>query len=148
MDKHVRALHLQLFLTLFLIKSVCMYVCRRGCQLGRHYSIPFRPTERSHECGKTLDIPDLQRVRLLPDHRFQGMKHVCMRPCSSRAQTLDFLCQNQPFSSWKWLDLAFSRKICFASFDGWKSDPQVRFAVSVAIALQMCLTSDFQWPSG
>jgi len=33
--------------------------------------------------------------------------------------------KNQPFKSWKWLDLDFSRAICFAAFDGWKSDPQV-----------------------
>jgi hypothetical protein len=33
--------------------------------------------------------------------------------------------QNQPFHSWKWINLDFSREICAVAFNGWKSDPQV-----------------------
>uniref|UniRef100_A0A7S3HC00 Uncharacterized protein n=1 Tax=Spumella elongata TaxID=89044 RepID=A0A7S3HC00_9STRA len=35
--------------------------------------------------------------------------------------------QTQPFRSWKWLDLQFSRDICYAAFNGWTSDPQVEW---------------------
>lgn len=35
--------------------------------------------------------------------------------------------KNQPFTSWTWLNLNFSRVICEAAFDGWKSDPQVEW---------------------
>ncbi|RYG58841.1 hypothetical protein EON64_20875, partial [archaeon] len=35
--------------------------------------------------------------------------------------------RNQPFWAWKWINLDFSRAICAAAFDGWKSDPQVHF---------------------
>lgn len=31
---------------------------------------------------------------------------------------------NQPFNTWKWLNLQFSRDMCAAAFDGWKSDPE------------------------
>jgi hypothetical protein len=34
---------------------------------------------------------------------------------------------NQPFHSWKQLNLNFSRVICEAAFDGWKADPQVQW---------------------
>eukprot|EP01034_Spumella_vulgaris_P024824 gene24824-31211_t len=33
--------------------------------------------------------------------------------------------KNQPFHSWSWLSLDFSRQICAAAFDGWTADPQV-----------------------
>lgn len=35
--------------------------------------------------------------------------------------------RNQPFYSWKWLNLSFYRAMCAAAFDGWKSDPQVKW---------------------
>eukprot|EP01038_Epipyxis_sp_PR26KG_P004529 gene4529-6394_t len=35
--------------------------------------------------------------------------------------------KNQPFNSWKWVNLDFSRALCSASFNGWKSDPQVEW---------------------
>jgi hypothetical protein len=34
---------------------------------------------------------------------------------------------NQPFSSWKQLNLDFYRAMCAGIFNGWKSDPQVHF---------------------
>lgn len=40
-------------------------------------------------------------------------------------QTTDSL--NQPFSSWKLLNLDFYRAMCAGAFNGWKSDPQVHF---------------------
>jgi hypothetical protein len=33
--------------------------------------------------------------------------------------------QNQPFNSWRWINLEFSRNLCRAAFEGWRSDPQV-----------------------
>lgn len=38
-------------------------------------------------------------------------------------QTTDSI--NQPFKSWKSLNLDFYRKMCSVAFNGWKSDPQV-----------------------
>jgi hypothetical protein len=54
---------------------------------------------------------------------------------------------NQPFHSWKWLDLNFSRVICAAAFDGWQSDPQVEWINEYYGATQIAGTN-IALPSG
>lgn len=38
--------------------------------------------------------------------------------------------QNQPFNSWKWLDLQFSKDLCYDAFDRWTSEPQVSWVTA------------------
>lgn len=55
--------------------------------------------------------------------------------------------KNQPFHSWKWLNLDFYRALCAEAFDGWSVDPQVRWTNDVYGGIQIAGTN-IVFPSG
>jgi hypothetical protein len=60
-------------------------------------------------------------------------------------QTTDSV--NQPFHSWRWINLDFSRALCKAAFDGWLVDPQVDW-INTAFGGLSIAGSEILFPSG
>lgn len=55
--------------------------------------------------------------------------------------------KNQPFSTWKWLNLDFYRALCAEAFDGWAADPQVRWINDIYGDIRIAGTN-IVFPSG
>jgi pimeloyl-ACP methyl ester carboxylesterase len=55
--------------------------------------------------------------------------------------------KNQPFHSWKWLNLDFYYDLCTDAFDGWTAEPQVQFMNTVYGDIRIAGTN-ILFPSG